>query len=154
MTSTTEDENRALVRSLYEDCINAGNLALLPRYVDEAYVGVRGERGVAGFARVLEGLRRGTPDVHFTLEDVLSDADRVVVRWTWRGTHEGPVAGVAATGKRLESTAIVIYQLRNGKIVQAWLESDRLGFLQRLGVVDPSLGAGPGGPAPSEGTSR
>ena len=154
MNTSTRDENRALVRSLYEDCINTGNLSLLSRYIDDDYVGVRGERGVAGFARVIEGLRRGTPDVQFTLEDVLADGDRVAVRWTWRGTHQGLVAGVAPTGKRLESTAIVIYELRNGKIVQAWLESDRLGFLQRLGVVHPSLGAGPGAPQPSDGASR
>ena len=154
MTMTTEAHNRALVKSLYDECINTGNLSLLSRYVDDDYIGVRGERGVAGFARVLEGLRRGTPDVHSTLEDVLADGDRVAVRWTWRGTHEGPVAGVAATGKRLESTAIVIYRLENGKIVEAWLEADRLGFLQRLGVVDPSLGAGPGAPQPSDGANR
>jgi predicted ester cyclase len=154
MSTTTETRNRALVKSLYEDCINTGNLSLLSRYVDDDYIGVRGERGVAGFARVIEGLRRGTPDVQFTLEDVLADGARVAVRWTWHGTHQGLVAGVAPTGKRLESTAILIYELRNGKIVQAWLESDRLGFLQRLGVVDPSLGAGPGAPQPSNGASR
>jgi predicted ester cyclase len=110
---------------------------------------VRGERGPAGFERVIAGLRRGVPDIRFTLEDLVADGDRVAVRWSWRGTHRGPFAGFEPTGKTLENKAIAIYRVENGKIVQAWLESDRLGFLQQVGAVDPSLGAGPGAPPPN-----
>jgi predicted ester cyclase len=152
MESTELERNRTLVRKLYEDCLNQGKLELVPRYVDESYVGIRGERGAEGFARVIAGLRRGIPDIQFTLEDVLAERDQVVVRSTWRGTHLGPFAGFEPTGKRLENTAIAIYRVRDEKIIQTWLESDRLGLLQRLGVVDPKLGVGPGAPPPPAAT--
>jgi predicted ester cyclase len=148
MESTELERNRTLVRRLYEECINQGKLELAPRYIDESYVGIRGERGAEGFAGVIANLRRGIPDIRFTLEDVLAERDEVVVRSTWRGTHLGPFAGFEPTGKRLENSAIAIYRVRDEKIIQTWLESDRLGILQSLGVVDPKLGMGPGAPLP------
>jgi steroid delta-isomerase-like uncharacterized protein len=152
MTPSTEDRNEAVVRSLYENCINQDRPSLLAELIAPDYVGVRGERGPEGFGTVISALRRGIPDIHFTLHDVISDDDKVAVRWTWSGTHRGAFASYPPTGKRLQNTAIAIYRLRDGKIVQAWIETDRLGFLQALGVVDPSLGAGPG--APVERSSR
>jgi len=146
MSDPILERNRALVRSLYEECLNQGDLAALSRYIDETYVGVRGERGVEGFRSVIAGLRRGIPDIHFTLEAVLADRDEVAVRSSWRGTHLGQFGAFEPTGKTLTSTAIAIYRIREGKIVKAWLESDRLGFLQNIGVVDPKLGAGPAEP--------
>lgn len=146
MTPSTEARNEALVRRLYEDCINQNRPSLLSELIAPEYVGVRGERGPEGFGTVISALRRGIPDIHFTLHDIITDEDRVAVRWTWSGTHRGPFASYLPTGKRLENSAIAIYRVRDGKIVQAWIETDRLGFLQAMGVVDPSLGAGPGAP--------
>ncbi|HEX6272872.1 MAG TPA: ester cyclase [Polyangiaceae bacterium] len=151
MTSSLEDRNKTLVRSLYEDCINTGRLERLGEYVADEYVGVRGERGPSGFAGVIAALRRGIPDIRFTLEDLVAEGDRVAVRWTWRGTHQGPFAGFSPTGKTLENRAIAIYRIEDGKVVRAWLESDRLGFLQQMGAVDPSLGAGPAAPPSAAG---
>jgi steroid delta-isomerase-like uncharacterized protein len=75
------------------------------------------------------------PNIRFTVDDVFGKGDRVAIRWTWRGTHENAFRNYAATHRPVETTAIAIYQLRDGKIVRTWLQSDRLGVLQQLGVV-------------------
>jgi len=77
--------------------------------------------------------RRG--DVRFTIEDLIAEGDRVVVRWRWRATHAGTFNGHPATGKAVSNTGTVIYQLAGDKIVRAWLEADRLGVLQQIGAV-------------------
>lgn len=136
--------NQQIVRSLYEDVINPGRLERMPELVADDYVGANGERGPAGFTSTVAGLRAAFPDIHFTVEDLVGDGDRVAVRWVWHATHAGPFRGIAATGKPVTNTAIAIYQLAGGKIVRAWLESDRLGALQQIGAV-PALPAPPPG---------
>jgi predicted ester cyclase len=144
MTPPSQIQNAALVRRLYEECINRDQLSRVNELVAPEYIGPRGERGPDGFVTALTALRRGFPDIHFTLHDVISDGDKVAVRWTWRGTHQGSFAGLEPTGKRVDNTGIAVYAIRDGKIVQAWIETDRLGILQAMGIIDPSLGRGPG----------
>src|SRR5690606_22329322 len=97
MTDASE-RNRHIVRSLYEDCINGGALERLSELIAPDYVGPGGERGPEGFANVVRGLRAGFPDIRFTLEELVADAERVAVRWTWRGTHAGAFREFAASG--------------------------------------------------------
>jgi predicted ester cyclase len=148
------DTNKQVIHRLYEDCINPGRLELLAELVSDAYVGPRGERGAAGFATTITGLRAGFPDIHFTIDDLVAEADRVTVRWTWHATHAGtfvsPAGRFAATGKPIANTAIAIYQLADHKIVHAWLESDRLGVLQQIGALPAGFGA----PAGATGAPR
>ena len=64
--------NREIVRRLYEDCVNTGNVALLPTLVANDYVGPNGDRGPAGYEQIVTGLRTGFPDIHFTLDELLT----------------------------------------------------------------------------------
>jgi SnoaL-like polyketide cyclase/FAD binding domain len=59
---------------------------------------------------------------------------KVVVRMTQRGTHQGTVFGLAATGKQVSIAGIAIFRLRNGQIVEEWLITDQLGVMQQLGA--------------------
>ena len=59
------------------------------------------------------------------------------MRWHWTGTHKGPFRTFAPTGKTMTNTGTAIFQLRDGKIVAASLETDRLGFLQQMEIVPP-----------------
>jgi predicted ester cyclase len=153
MRTDTAARNEQTVRSIYEDCINTGNLAALQNLVDASYVGPNGERGPEGFASTVGGLRSGFPDIHFTIEDLLADGDRVALRWKWEGTHQNNFRGFEPTGKRVSNTAIAIYELRDGKVVRAWLQTDRLGFLETMGALPESVTArlrgGPPNPAPA-----
>lgn len=71
----------------------------------------------------------------FTLEDEIAAGDKVVIRWTFRGTHTGAGAGVPPTGKEVVATGINIFRLADGKIAELWVESDDLGELRQLGVI-------------------
>ena len=89
------------------------------------------------------GLRTAFPDIHYTLDDVVAEGDRVAVRWHWTGTHKAPFRAFPATGKAVTNPGTGIFRFQDGKIVAAALETDRLGFLEQIGVVPPNVGLGP-----------
>ncbi|MBI3530449.1 MAG: ester cyclase [Betaproteobacteria bacterium] len=137
----TPEKNKRLVRRLYEDCINPGKVELLAQLIADDFVGGRGEKGPSEFANTIVALRNGFPDIQFDLEDLIAEGDRVAVRWKFQATHMGPFAGFPPSQKQVTQTAIVIYQVRDGKIIRAWLQPDRLGLLQQIGAL-PSLATG------------
>ena len=140
MANTTPEKNEATIRTLFEDCFSRGKLELLERLVSPDYlpdhVGARGARGQAGFQFIV-GLRAAFPDLHYHLDDLIATDDRVAVRWHWTGTHLGAFRGIAASQKAISNSGSGIFRLREQKIVGSALETDRLGFLQQLGVVAP-----------------
>jgi len=69
----------------------------------------------------------------------VAQADQVVVRWTWRVTHQGEYMGIPPTGNQLIVTGITFHRFTEGKVAENWHEYDALGFMQQLGVV-PSMG--------------
>ncbi|SFH71909.1 conserved hypothetical protein, steroid delta-isomerase-related [Collimonas sp. OK307] len=135
--STTHviENNKLLIRRLYENCINRGNLALLTELIADDFVGSPGAQGAAEFAKGIATIRYGFPDVQFEVEDLIAEGDRVAVRWSFRGTHGGPFAGRAASHAQVTQTANVIFQIRDGKIARAWVQVDRLGLLQQIGAL-------------------
>jgi steroid delta-isomerase-like uncharacterized protein len=149
MSDDTKDDNKRKIERLFDDCFNQGNLALLDELVAPEYVGPQDTRGPAGFRGIVAGLRTGFPDIHYTLDDVLAEGDRVAVRWHWTGTNKGPFRAFPPTGKSFTNPGVGIFQLKGGKIVAATLETDRLGFLQQIGAVPANVGAGPRPPAPA-----
>ena len=72
-------------------------------------------------------------------EFLIAEGDLVVVRETYRLTHQGEFQGLPPTGKEVSVTGTEIYRIVDGKIVEQWVEADMLGLLQALGVV-PSPG--------------
>jgi len=59
----------------------------------------------------------------------------VVTRYTWRGTHQGEYFGIPATGKPVNWNVMVAFRIDDGKIREAWINYDRLGVMQQLGVA-------------------
>jgi steroid delta-isomerase-like uncharacterized protein len=73
---------------------------------------------------------------HFTIQDVVAEGDRVVVRWTHAGTHVGEFAGIPATGKTFEIAGIDIYRVDDdGKLCEHWHVIDQLSMLGQLGLL-------------------
>jgi len=97
--------------------------------------GGREVHGLDGVRRVVATWRSAFPDLHFTLEDLLVDGDKVVARWTCRGTHQGVFRGSAPTGKRVTFTGMTISRLAQGKIVEQWTEEDGVSLYQQLGIL-------------------
>ena len=139
---STED-NKALVRYWIEEVINKGNLAVVDALCPPGYVGHNPHHPLkdqpAGPEEVKEHvvrmLRTAFPDLQQSIEDMIAEGDKVVVRSTFRGTHQGPFAGIAPTGKRLSMTAIEIFRVQDGKLPEHWINADYLGAMQQLGVL-------------------
>jgi predicted ester cyclase len=131
--------NKALVRTLYEDCINGRDLDRLETLIAPDFVGARGERGPQEFRATIEAVLTGFPGVRFELHDVFGEDDKVAVRWTFRAVHGGRFAGIKPSLAEVTQEGNVIYQVRDGLIVRAWLQADRLGVLQQIGVVPKSF---------------
>jgi steroid delta-isomerase-like uncharacterized protein len=134
------EDLKAIARRMIEEVYGAGNLAVVDQIVPGDYVGhdpampepIRGPEGVKAAAG---GYRSAFPDLSLTVEAQLSEGDLVVTRWTARGTHQGELFGIAATGKQATVTGISLDKITNGKIVEDWTNWDTLGLLQQLGAV-------------------
>lgn len=132
------EQNRRLVRRTFDEVYNQGNLALVDELVAHDFVihSPSAEiHGPANTKQYVAMLRRAFPDLHFTIEDQLIDGDKVVTRWTARGTHRGEFQGIPPTGKQVSMKGTDIDRIANGKVVECWTNGDDLGVLQQLGVI-------------------
>ena len=75
------------------------------------------------------------PDVNYSIDDILAEGDKTVIRCTVRATHKGTFMGIPATGKRIVVKAVEIDKIVGGKIVEAWGFSDSQGMMTQLGVI-------------------
>ena len=144
------EQNKALARRFFEEAASQHKPDLIdelfaPDYVlhDPANPMVQDRET---FKQFLEGHYVAFPDVQWIVEDVVAEGDRVVVRWTLTGTHQGPLLGIPPTGKKVRMRGISIYRIAGGKIAEEWAVSDVMGFMQQLGVI-PAPGAPPGPPS-------
>jgi predicted ester cyclase len=138
VTMSTE-VNKASVRRFYDEVFNKKNRAAIdefiaPNQVDHAAPpGTPG--GLAGAKQLLGMYLTAFPDFHLTVEDMIAEGDRVVARFTMRGTQQGAFMDIPPTGKQVTVTAIDINCISGGKSVEHWIEMDTLGLLQQLGVI-------------------
>ncbi len=144
-TMSTIERNKEVVRKLFEESLNKGNLGLLPDLFAADFTGPQGEKGSAGFRAFVEPLLKSFPDIHYTIKDLVAEDDRVVVNWTWQGTQSGPFRNIPATRKSITNDGMAVFGLKDEKIVRAETLTDRLGFWQGLGLlpVDLTPFAGP-----------
>lgn len=140
-TMSSIESNKAIVRKLFEEAVNKGNLDLLQDLFAASYTGPQGEKGAAGFRATIEPLLKAFPDIHYTIKDLVAEDDKVVAHWTWKGTQTGPFRNIPATGKAVSNEGIAVFVLKDGKIVSASTQTDRLGFLQGVGALPTDLTA-------------
>lgn len=131
--------NKANTRRFYDEVFNKKNGAAIDEFIALNHVDHAAPPGMPGG---LEGVKQtinmyltAFPDLHFTVEDMIAEGDKVAVRLTTRGTQQGEFMGVPPTGKHTTVTAIDINRFAGGKCVEHWLQMDTLGLLQQLGVV-------------------
>jgi steroid delta-isomerase-like uncharacterized protein len=134
-------ENAALAHQYHMDIFQAGNLAVADEILAPDFVihspGFPAEltHGSEGVKRFATAVRTALPDLQFTHEDIISQGDKAVIRWTSSGTHTGPWRGIPPTGRSTQGSGIDIFRIVDGKLVELWQEADNLGFLQQLGVI-------------------
>ncbi len=129
---------KALVRHLVEEGVNQGRLAVVDAVLAPTDHAALPDAGNPQTVKDLLGqYRRAVPDAQWTIEEQIAEGDTVVTRVTARGTHQGPLWGLPATGKRMEMRGVLISRCRGEAIVAQWGQTDLLGLLQQLGVMPP-----------------
>ena len=83
-------------------------------------------RGSKPFRQVMESFRSAFPDSDLQIEEEIAEDDKVVIRWSFSGTHQGSLLGIPATGKKVKWTGITIYQIVGGKVMEEKGEEDFL----------------------------
>ena len=130
MVATLSGEaSKVLIRRLFEEGFHSGNLTVVDEIFDPNFVDRStpeqppGTRGVKDYISMV---RTGFPDIAITIEDMVVEEDKVVVRTTWRGTHQGEYEGIAPTGKQVTRSMIQIFYVQHGRLLEEWSEGEGL----------------------------
>jgi steroid delta-isomerase-like uncharacterized protein len=134
------EENKAVARREVEEIFAQGNLDAAEEIYAPDVVGhdpASGEiRGIEGAKQFAAKFRQAFPDLQPTIEDMVAEGDKVVIRYTARGTHQGETEDFGPpTGNRVEIAGISILRFAEGKIGEEWVNYDALGLMQQLGLV-------------------
>ena len=92
-------------------------------------------RGTEGFKSYGRALRAGFPDIQIVHDSFVTEGDYQAFRWTFHGTHQGPMFGIPPTGRKVSIEGYDILRIRDGKIIEAWIEQDMISLLQQIGAV-------------------
>jgi steroid delta-isomerase-like uncharacterized protein len=134
------EKNKTNIRRHVEELWNKGDLAVADKIISPDYVyhNPLGEfKGPEGFKQMVAMELKSFPDIHFTIDDMVAEGDKVAVRYTFTGTFKGDFAGMAPTGKGFKMTAAFFYRFKDGKQVEALPFADNLTFYQQLGISPP-----------------
>ncbi len=136
------EANKAIVRRFMEEAFGGGKPELVGELLDpdfvryDPYIEAGEVRGVQTVKDNIVWFRNAFPDLSCTVEEQVAEGDKVVSRWTLRGTHQGDFFGVAGTGNRVEFTGIQIDRFdESGKIVEERAQFDLLGAMRQVGAV-------------------
>ena len=132
-------ENKALYRRWFDDVVGRRDAELAEELLAPDYrlhfPGMTGPLDREGHLRLLQAFWAAFPDWQETVEDVVAEGDRVVIRVTGRGTHEGTFQGIPPTGRQVTATGVGVARIAGGRIAETWAAYDALGLLQQLGAV-------------------
>jgi steroid delta-isomerase-like uncharacterized protein len=122
---TAAERNKAIIRRIFEEGLNQGNLEIIDELFDAGFVDhatpdqLPGPEGVKGY---FAAVRAGFPDMRVTIDDLIAEDARVAIRTTWHGTHLGTYEGTPASGSPVTRTMIQIFHIEDGKILEEWNE--------------------------------
>ncbi len=134
------NENKALIRSFYDEIWNRGNLRAISQFVASDLVdhnpGFPGQPpGREGFLELVSMVRRAFPDLRRRIDLQVAEGDLVVTYFTDRHTHTGAFGALPATGKQATMSGINIERVVGGEIAELWHVEDIFGLLQQLGAI-------------------
>ena len=131
-------QNKTLARRWFEDLFSRGNLDVANEILSAEFVDHlthEDERGLEELKHYVGIYRSAFPDIQDTVEDIVAEGDKVVVRWRSGGTHQGEFMGVAPTGRHVRFSGMRLFRIAKNKIVESWVNIDERGLQEQLGAV-------------------
>jgi steroid delta-isomerase-like uncharacterized protein len=134
------DENKTVARRWFEELFKAGNLEVAdeitaPDHVNHDPTLPDIPPGPEGQKQIVNLYRGAFTNAQITVEKQIAEGDRVVTRWTGRGTHQGEFMGVPPSGNRVEISGMTINRFSGGKIAETWTNYDALGMMRQIGAI-------------------
>jgi steroid delta-isomerase-like uncharacterized protein len=136
----TTETNKTLVRRWIEEGWNGHNTALidtlyLPNVIQHDPSSPVPVTSSEALKQYVGGFLTAFPDMHFTIDDLLAEGDKVFWRFTAQATQTGPLMGIPPSGKRSATTGMVLFRIAEDRIAEVWVNFDTLGMLQAIGVI-------------------
>ena len=133
------DVNKSTLRRLIEE-MDRGNLDIVDELFAPDYVcylqGGSVTLDCKAHKKTLETFYAAFPDYHHRIEDLIAEGDKVVLRVVDLATHNQDFRSLPATGKKISISAMYVCRFVDGRIAEAWMEADLLGFYQQIGAID------------------
>ncbi len=133
------EENKAIARDYFEAIANK-DLAWIDDHIAPDFV--RHDPGLPFEVRGPEGVKHlnsvfltAFPDLRLDIEDVIGEGDKVLVRLTIRGTHQGELMEIPPTGNEVEVGVLDLFRIADGRLAEHWAMIDNLGMMQQLGAI-------------------
>ena len=118
------EENKEIVRRYYRE-FNAGNLDVYDEMFGDEALAARIRRGA-------EMYKSAFPDIHFSVEELIAEDDKVFCRTVMTGTHDGEIKGIAGTGRQISVDNAEVYRFEDGRFVSYWCQLDVAGMIRQL----------------------
>jgi predicted ester cyclase len=140
------EELKPLVRKVFEEIYNKGNLDLLKELIDPKYIRhqppMKPVVGLEAYGKFITGVRQAYTDFEIRLDDILADGDKTVVRLTLSGKHTGKTPTLLAppTGKEISMVGCAVATWKKGKIIEEWVYNDYMGLSYQFGVSPVTAG--------------
>ncbi|MDP1573775.1 MAG: ester cyclase [Coxiellaceae bacterium] len=136
----TVEKNKILIQRYFEEAWNQGKLEVLDEIIDQNYINhspgsPNPEPGPKGLKPIISAIRKGFPDLHFEIKNMVVTDDQVAIHSVMHGTHTGELFGMAPTGKKVAVNQMQIERIKNEKIVEHWRQSDDMGMMRQLGQI-------------------
>lgn len=123
------------IRFLYDSILNTKQFEKLNQVISPEYTNQLGEKGVVEFQKSILGLATAFANAHWTIEEIISEDNKVVVKQKFTGTQINKFQNISPTNKSVSVEGIATYVLKSGKIIRSQIQTDRLGFMQQLGII-------------------
>ena len=134
------EQNKALIVRFVEELFNRGNMGIVgeifaPDFIEREQLPPGIPDGSEGVKVLTTMLRSAFPDFKATIDDIVAEGDKVVIRQTWSGSHQGEFMGIPPTGRSVSFGVIDIIRIADGKCVEHWGQMDSMSLMQQLGAI-------------------
>jgi steroid delta-isomerase-like uncharacterized protein len=134
---------KSIIRRVLDEAFNQGNLTIVDELVAPNGISHHSSWGTPanrmGLKQLMAMLRMAFPDLSCTVEDEITQDNKVAAHWKIRGTQTGIFLGNPPTSKPIVVEGLIYVCIENEQIIESWLMIDQMSVLQQLGLVPPSL---------------